>query len=1761
MFIGQTPDTNVLNQRKKQPALIHILDSQTDETTAVIGKDQPYWEDKHKIALKKNVETFDFHTIFNGVKNEHIKTGARATIPDGNGYYREMIIDETILTRDALEVYSTGSHNELKKAKPIYPETYTGATIDTILDEVLLNTGWQRGITDYSGTHKIKWDDYRSPFDALQLLPTIFDVELRFRVEQDSGKLYRFVDAVRKRGKDSGKEIVSGKDLLNVKRRDHIKDQVTALLGIGPEKEDGTRLVVEVTDGDALQSWGRNGRHKWQVYEPDSDREDMTLDELERYTRTELDKRKAAAVEYEGKAIDIAQAFGRSHEGIHIGYTSRIKATEFNPPIYLDSRIIEVERSIADDSQKTFVLGEFIEHTEEDINKLRKQLLGKIAGKTSIVYQTTPPEDTTVTWGDTSEGGGFKRYAADVGMWLPQADVTSENTAKDTANVAGRPSETIEDKQGAQEKASKALEDAKVDAQTKANAAQTAAEEYALAKADLAETQAKAHADGKITAEEQARIAADTEKLNQAKTHADQAASNAETAAKDYADARLTNYVTATLYDSEMSDLQAQIDNQVQSHFYSYEPTLTNVPASDWTTIAEKDKHVGDLFFDTDKGHSYRFAKQSGNYRWVQVRDEGIAKALEDASQAQDTADNKRRVFVAQPTTPYDKGDLWNDNKKIKQSTVTKTDSATFSKSDWELIGDVTGENTAKDTQYVNGRPAKTIEDVTGAQIKADTAEQASKKYAEGKANLAETQAKAYADGKITDEEQARIDADKKALKEAEKRIDNSVANVDSHVKLNGDGYVEFSEFTLNKDASSLQMKVQVTDLSAGRTLFKHNSHSYRWIGLMTEGTIRAETGDNLEYFNANTNVEVNRVVTLTVTFDKGTYKWYQDGELISSHEVLNDTPLLYFGRIMENASYPDGFVGKVYEIKRWDRPLSKDEIFYNNAAGLVNHWSFDEGTGDVVKDNVGGNDGTIVNGSWGGNFVKSTEIVKDYADAAASQAEKNAKDYSVSETVYNNKMQDVATDLTAKAEITYVDGQLVSKANKNETYTISETDNLLLNKVSVTKFNTDMDGVVQNLNANSTLLAQNQEAIALKADDSRVDSIAGSVSDNSAQLSVQSEEISTKVESSTYSKDRVASGLDNEDSKGTVIPATQQGTWYRIAKNPGNRAWARFIIRDTTSGQHGTAQFTAGTMYNKESSQDFTLLSLTKYGSFPFNKARIVTGGTYDDQFLDVFFWEDRDSSVQFWIKENIQESGWQAIDWESVGAISTGQTETIYDLTLEDSIGRRVGSAESSITQQADEIDRRVRKDDVISVINQTPELVRISANKLNLEGYAKFTDLSTEGQTTIHGGNLITSSMKWDVGRGGTMMLGGLNNGNGVFIVQDDEGENVVELDAADKGFQEVRIGNVLSSSVVKTNFDDYTIKIEPSRGDLWQDAINEIPKYNEGNVTVQIVGSSGNTSENVLVTGFIGGGSITFDIQTSRPKIDGTFKVTRNTNRIYVSGFDVNGTESPSVVTNASPGSQVDNVTVYGNGQSLAFENQNGSVVFSNLQAYDVDRCIRSSYASHLTVIACKGFGSTTGIEARFGGIITGYGTAPDSSSYPTFEGQGGKILSNFSHDAGSATIPAPPEKTKRFKAVNAAGWRPQGGWVKNQPLQGEWAGYGSYKGLWIFEGLGAELRGKTIKRMRIKVKREARGGKSADVTIRFRTHNYTSIPGGEPTLGSAVELGHFKWEEDRWEGIRSSLFPAFENGNAEGIGIYGGGYAYMSAGAVLEVTYQ
>ena len=137
-----------------------------------------------------------------------------------------------------------------------------------------------------------------------------------------------------------------------------------------------------------------------------------------------------------------------------------------------------------------------------------------------------------------------------------------------------------------------------------------------------------------------------------------------------------------TKFGNLADEVKHQKDQSIIVWYLEYEPTIDNAPANAWNTETLRSEHIGDIVYDIENNHSYRWTGTA----WVQIKDADFneamkaAKAADDkAGAAGDLADSKRRIFYSDttPTEPFDKGDLW-----IKQ-VEGKTETWVYNGTDW----------------------------------------------------------------------------------------------------------------------------------------------------------------------------------------------------------------------------------------------------------------------------------------------------------------------------------------------------------------------------------------------------------------------------------------------------------------------------------------------------------------------------------------------------------------------------------------------------------------------------------------------------------------------------------------------------------------------------------------------------------------------------------------------------------------------------------------------------------------------------------------------------------------------------------------------------------------------------------------------------------------------------------------------------------------------------------------------------------------------
>ncbi|MED4172556.1 phage tail spike protein [Halalkalibacterium halodurans] len=374
--------------------MIHIVNPQTSEILDYITLDKII-EDTHKKSLESYIETYDAIVLGgDGFSyDKHLEKRNHIIIPDEDGTYQEFVLFEVDKYRDTegrkTHFYAHATYLELKKAKVIYPTRREGLTASQHAGWALNDTGWTVGIVEAGGTRTFTIENHTNPYEFIKRLANEFEVEIRFRVEHDGRRITaRYVDFLERVGEWRGREVEFGRDLDGIRRVEK-QDIVTALLGLGPERDDGTRIEVLIEDEEALQRWGRvdeygNLHHLIEPYEIQSDRQEMTEEEARQYTRTALDKRINTQVTYETTILDLEEVPGLEHEKIRFGDTIRIKDTYFNPPLYLEARVYEIERSIENKAKKDIKLGDFIEYTEEEVYAIWRQLRIQIQNKISL---------------------------------------------------------------------------------------------------------------------------------------------------------------------------------------------------------------------------------------------------------------------------------------------------------------------------------------------------------------------------------------------------------------------------------------------------------------------------------------------------------------------------------------------------------------------------------------------------------------------------------------------------------------------------------------------------------------------------------------------------------------------------------------------------------------------------------------------------------------------------------------------------------------------------------------------------------------------------------------------------------------------------------------------------------------------------------------------------------------------------------------------------------------------------------------------------------------------------------------------------------------------------------------------------------------------------------------------------------------------------------------------------------------------------------
>ena len=278
--------------------------------------------------------------------------------------------------------------------------------------------------------------------------------------------------------------------------------------------------------------------------------------------------------------------------------------------------------------------------------------------------------------------------------------------------------------------------------------------------------------------------------------------------------------------------------------------------------------------------------------------------------------------------------------------------------------------------------------------------------------------------------------------------------------------------------------------------------------------------------------------------------------------------------------------------------------------------------------------------------------------------------------------------------------------------------------------------------------------------------------------------------------------------------------------------------------------------------------------------------------------------------------------------------------------------------------------------------------------------------------------------------------------------------------------------------------------------------------------------------------------------------------------------------------------IDYVKIYGSEKNTNSAGlgaiEGGFVMVRNVEFYDVYNGVHVARLAHLYASDTKGKALNIGWRAQTGGRISlNSGGQLSGTNKNTSTSSAGEIYTQgvpiYQPEKPVNKNPEKPEdkndddtkttKTVSYKATSADTYRSTvyNSWKKDGTVRQGNYGYGNCNGCWFFGSQFNSLKGKTIKSVKITIKRQA-GGYANAVSLKLKMHNHQSRPSGAPSYYSGwertISLGIN--ESKTIEITDTSVLNAIKAGSVKGFGLQSSysksTYAVCSGACTVKITY-
>ena len=545
--------------------------------------------------------------------------------------------------------------------------------------------------------------------------------------------------------------------------------------------------------------------------------------------------------------------------------------------------------------------------------------------------------------------------------------------------------------------------------------------------------------------------------------------------------------------------------------------------------------------------------------------------------------------------------------------------------------------------------------------------------------------------------------------------------------------------------------------------------------------------------------------------------------------------------------------------------------------------------------------------------------------------------------------------------------------------------------------------------------------------------------------------------------------------------------------------------------------------------------------------------------------------------------------VDYKLSG-ISKEEIEGELYETLRSTIGD-VNDKISIIEQKANRIDLLVKTKDGTSeleitdkLINMMSKAIRITAENIDLNGYVSNRKIKDEN------GNEVIVEGNWHIDDSGNAEF------NNLAVDGDFSCDTIVVNEITSPKYPQVLTGNLDLYVDAVNGKDDSELKDEAVFKTIGA-IFDKLPKdLNSHLVTITL---RTDIAENIKVyyrskgriylflNGFTVKGWVREYMCDCELRIMGGGSLqSTNYGSITPPSLYAATLQNYSVFLQKNNFTFIDYVKIYGSEKNTNSAGlgaiEGGSVMLRNVEFYDVYNGVHVARLAHLYASDTKGKALNIGWRAQTGGRISlnsggqlsGTNKNTSTSSAGEIYTQGTPIYQpdkpidkNPADDGKEPDDDTKTPKTVTYKTTSADTYRSTvyNSWKRDSTCRQGNFGYGNCNGCWFFGSQFNNLKGKTIKSVKITIKRQ-KGGYAKAVNLTLKMHNHSSRPSGAPSYYSgwersiSINMGASKTIEI----TDTTVLNAIKAGSVKGFGLQSSysksTYAVCSGACTVKITY-